>query len=425
MTSSDTPQTSPKVINALIKLISPDFSPSSLPLLLSDGLPSVSPNVDHEFASFLTAVAACHSRTQSLSRELTAKDCEARKAAVENLIPHLETFCGKFGIESTLALVGICLRQGNFFVLQDESPFLKTLLPNSIVTRMAMALCGILTLPIVFQQKFAEYPLNFEDSLTFESACESLCSLLNINPIVPRIAALDYEALDLIERRYNFPKRMLAWFVVNLSNFPIFVLEGLALREIKKIIYLKELHYKAQMENPEAEDTRPDYYDSIDFTDPLYKKSKELADKAVSMSHHNEIFEVLLFNNEKYTRMDYTYMASKERIKSSLAIEEEGLFGAKQDYYQDLARVFYYNPYDPSIWTQDQNLDPEISWLNAENRGQKKNVWEVMKRLLEKVSADDEIINGNRNGYEKITLGQLLLFVALLRVRHRIVRVGA
>eukprot|EP00826_Nyctotherus_ovalis_P047432 TRINITY_DN5454_c0_g1_i1.p1 TRINITY_DN5454_c0_g1~~TRINITY_DN5454_c0_g1_i1.p1 ORF type:complete len:426 (+),score=115.22 TRINITY_DN5454_c0_g1_i1:57-1334(+) len=425
MTSSDTPQTNSKVINALIKLISPDFSPSSLPLLLSDSLPSISPNVDHEFASFLTAVAACHSRTQSFSHEAAAKDSELRKAAVESLVPYLETFCGKFGIESTLALVGMCLRQGNFFVLQDESPFLKTLLPNAIVTRMAMALCGILTLPIVFQQKFAEYPLNFEDSLAFESACESLCNLLNLNPIVPRLAALDYKALELIEHRYGFPKRVLAWFVINLSNLPIFALEGLALREIKKMVYLKELHYRAQMENPEAEDIRPDYYDSIDFTDPLYKKPKELIDKAVSMSHHNEIFEVLLFNSEEYIRMDYAYMASKERVKSSLAIEEEGLFGAKKDYYQDLARAFYYNPYDPSIWADGQNLNLNISWLNAENRRQKKNVWEVMKRLFERVSMDDEIINGNRNGYEKITLGQLLLFVVLLRVRYRIVRLIA
>jgi len=420
--NQNTPKTDAKVINAIMKLISPDFSASSLPLLLSENLPSIAPSINSEFASFLAAVATCYNRTQSFSSEMIAKDSEARKTAVEDLTLYLECFCSKFGIDNTLALVGICLRQGNFFILEDESSFLKTLLPNSIVTRMAMALCGILTLPIEFQQKFCNYPLLFEDSLTFENSCESLCNMLNINPILPRLAALDSKALELIEKRYNFPRRAFAWFIMSLSNLPIYVLEGLALREIKKMAYLKELHYRAQMKEPDAKDTKPDYYDSIDFSDPLYKRPRDFVEKAVSLSEHNELFEVLLFNDEKYVKMDYNYVTAKERIKCSFAIkEEEGLFGEREDYYQDMARAFYFNPNDPSIWTDSQNLNLEISWLNNEHRKQKKNVWEVMKKLFEKISMDGEIINTNEKNYNKITLGQLLLFITLLRMRRRIV----
>ena len=93
------------------------------------------------------------------------------------------------------------------------------------------------------------YIIDSEATLTFESACKNLCSMFTINPIVPRLAALDETAFDFIEMKFGFPKKALASFIISLSNLPIFVLEGMALRELKKMIYIKELFYNNNNNN--------------------------------------------------------------------------------------------------------------------------------------------------------------------------------
>ncbi len=107
-------------------------------------------------------------------------------------------------------------------------------------------------------------------------------------------------------------------------------------------------------------------------------------------------------------------MVSDERV--------EELFGTKEEYYREMAEAFYCNPDDPSIWVDKETLNLEKSWLKEEDRSVKKNVWGEFKRLFKNISQDGSITNRAKHMYDSITLGQLCLFMLLIRIRRRMVR---
>ena len=142
------------------------------------------------------------------------------------------------------------------------------------------------------------------------------------------------------------------------------------------------------------------------------------------MSHLNELFEVLLFNSESYTKMDYNYLLHKDRRQGPFAVSDaraKELFGTKSEYYAEIAQTFFHSEKAVGIWKNKEELDLSISWLQPEGRKKRKNTWEVLKQLLAKLSNDVTITNRAEHNYDKITLGQLLLFVAIFRIRNRVV----
>ena len=152
----------------------------------------------------------------------------------------------------------------------------------------------------------------------------------------------------------------------------------------------------------------------------------------MSMSHLSELCEVILFNTEKFCKMNYDAFTHKDYRQGLAVIDIVGSFklsdqrvqellGSKRDYYQALARAFFLNPEDPQIWENDETLKVALSWLKSANRGTCKNVWDVIKQLLKKLSQHPNITNAARHKYDRITLGQLLLFTLLMRIRTRVV----
>lgn len=212
--SSKLIQTYSGVINALLKLSFDRFDLSSFPHLLSNEL-NVAKSINPDFVSFLAAVGRSWTSINGDKTGPLGRDSELRQQRIQELLPHLETFCKKLGLDVNIALIGLRLRQGDFFILEDKAEYLKVLLPTPRVMRSAMALSGILTLPISFNRKFGEYPANFTDVLSFESASENLCSILKINPIVPRLAALDEEALNMVESKFGFSRKAVFPFVID------------------------------------------------------------------------------------------------------------------------------------------------------------------------------------------------------------------
>ncbi len=208
--------------------------------------------------------------------------------------------------------------------------------------------------------------------------------------------------------------------MVSLASLPLFVLEGLALREIKKMLFLKQLECERRVHGapiPEA-----DFYDSIDFGSHVYFNPRDRVNQTASLSPINELFEVLLFNCEDYMRMQYEHVVQP---KTSFVVPERAaahLFGGKQEYYRDMAESFFVDPNDPAIWKPNGELDLSLSWLDVESRRKKQNVWQVIKQLLRAMSEEPSITNAADHGYDKITLGQIVLFVTLLRIRKRMVQ---
>lgn len=421
MKASYPSQPTSSTLNALFKITSDSFSLSAFSALLSKELSSLSSSMDPDFACLVAGLARSWSQIQCNKTADLTRESEARKQRISELLPYLEIFCTKFGIDKTLALIGVCLRQGDFFILEDEAQFLTPILPSSRVIRAAMGLCGILTLPVSFKRKFNEYPETFDDQLSFESSCENICQILKVNPIVPRLANLDNEALKLVETKFGFSSKAMAWFIVTLINLPLFVLEGMAVRELKKMIYLKEL--ECELSNSQQPQPEVDYYDSLDFSDQLYDNPQAHASLPVSLSHFNELFEVLLFNNRTYTKMNYGNITSKECRQGSYACDDakvKEIFGTQEEYYKDMAKAFYHNPNDPTIWSDKNELNFNLTWLNMSDRKKRKNTWEEIKKVLRKISNDPLITNKEKAGYSKITIGQLILFTTLMKIRQRV-----
>jgi len=90
------------------------------------------------------------------------------------------------------------------------------------------------------------------------------------------------------------------------------------------------------------------------------------------------------------------------------------------EYYKELSKVFYKKPEDPKNWLNDETLNLSYNWIYKEEREIRNNSWEVIKKLLEKISSDTEITN-NTNGkkYDNIRLDQLCLFIIMMKIRTR------
>eukprot|EP01022_Parablepharisma_sp_SALTPOND_P003655 TRINITY_DN114_c0_g1_i2.p1 TRINITY_DN114_c0_g1~~TRINITY_DN114_c0_g1_i2.p1 ORF type:complete len:1555 (+),score=215.65 TRINITY_DN114_c0_g1_i2:2808-7472(+) len=168
---------------------------------------SVIQHVDISFLQFLLALTNSWSSLQSPLNMPLYRGSEKRTSAIEDLKRYLTPVCKRLFIDPELALIAIRIRQGDFYIIEDYQNYLNILLPNENVRKFAMGVCGVLTLPVKFNREFNEYPDQFNHALTFEGACEMLCELLNINPIVPRIMMFDDNTLNMIEERFGMSKK--------------------------------------------------------------------------------------------------------------------------------------------------------------------------------------------------------------------------
>ena len=197
-----------EVINSLLELTSDNLDYGQLEALVGERL-NLAKTTHVDLIAFVVALARSLKsiREAALSADSIGIESPVRKKAIAELLPLLKEFCGKCAIDTKLALVGIRLRQGDFFILEDEKAELAPLLPSAATLKATMALCGLLTLPMGFKRPFGQYPKSFTQALSFESASESLCDLFHINPIVPRLAALDEGALRLVQEQFGFSRK--------------------------------------------------------------------------------------------------------------------------------------------------------------------------------------------------------------------------
>ncbi len=164
-------------------------------------------HADIGFLQFLLSITNSYATLQSVGTPPMYRDTERRHVEIENLKKYMTPVCKRLAIDPDLALIGVRLRQGDFYIIEDYADYLSILLPSENIRKMAMGITGMLTLPITFKRSFGTYPEEFKADLSFESACEMICDMLNINPIVPRMMMLDDVALNLIESKYGFSRK--------------------------------------------------------------------------------------------------------------------------------------------------------------------------------------------------------------------------
>ena len=164
-------------------------------------------HVDFTFVTYLISLYQSYLYLHLPTKHAIYAESENRIIPLEALSESMKPICKELCLEHEFALIATRLRQGDIFIIQDHQDHLITLLPCENLRKLTMGICGILTLPIKFDRKFHDYPNEFHPSISFESSCEIICEMLNINPIVPRIMMLDNEALDLVEKLFHFPKK--------------------------------------------------------------------------------------------------------------------------------------------------------------------------------------------------------------------------
>ena len=171
-------------------------------------------HVDLKFITFLISLFQSYLSLQVPYDKPLYRESEHRLIPLEHLMECLKPVCKQFNLDYELALIAIRIRQGDIFIIEDRQDYIHTLLPSENLRKFTMGVCGTLTLPIRFERKFEHYPDSFHHQATFESSCEILCEMLNINPIVPRIMMLDDEALDIVETKFGFPKKAVSLYTM-------------------------------------------------------------------------------------------------------------------------------------------------------------------------------------------------------------------
>ena len=101
-----------------------------------------------------------------------------------------------------------------------------------------MGLCGILRCPVQWHTPLNKYPDRFQFPVNFEGAVEQLADSLLFNPLVFRLATFDKVLLDHIEKKYNIPKQCMIAFIVSLCNLPLYIVNYIFERDIRKRVTL-------------------------------------------------------------------------------------------------------------------------------------------------------------------------------------------
>ena len=175
---------------------------------------NVMQHMDQGFLMLLLSITNSWSSIRTVTD--TPMNCESQKRHqdIETLQKTLKPVCKRLLIDPDLALVGVRLRQGDFYIIDDYKDYLHILLPTDEVRKMAMGVCGILTHPARFTRNLWEYPDKFEHEISFEGATEMLCELFNINPMVARMTMMDKAALNEIETTFKISKKTVKRFSV-------------------------------------------------------------------------------------------------------------------------------------------------------------------------------------------------------------------
>jgi len=347
----------PEVIESLLLLTFTAFDKDSMiPFFVKLG---ILPHIDPAFAKFMLINASNYLQLQIPSGNAYYKESKRRKQDVNECKKYIDSICKKLNIDKNIALIGTRLRQGDFYIIEDYQLYLQPLLASVNARKLAMGICGCMTLPIKFEHKFDCYPDTWDHKTTYEGSCEMLCELMNINPIIPRIVQLDEETLKLLEENFSIPRQIIAWLIISLYNFSSPTLDALAIYSFKKRIHFKKLQLEGQLKTKLEEEklaeeygrtmtdpfnvtgdisiTQKDdstrlfkrsksikknretfiYYDNgIDFNSLEYENLEDLMNSDESVSVLNEILEVLLFNDKQMCSMDYDILSGKDGIKS-------------------------------------------------------------------------------------------------------------
>ena len=162
--------------------------------------------VEENFLKALMAISKSYRIGKMLEKGEVSKLSNERKQGISELQTYATPFFKMIDLNPNLAIIGIRLREGDFYILEDYKQYIQKLLPTPQTLKITQAMCGVLATPIKFFNPPNNLSNQFKYKESFEGALELMADVLGINPIVARIASFDKETYHYLEEKHGIPK---------------------------------------------------------------------------------------------------------------------------------------------------------------------------------------------------------------------------
>ena len=189
----------PDIIESLVRLSFNKAKYEDIPEIL--GRLGLKGCVDEEFMLMLIAIASGQYMLPQGNEPAIPSTAPLRTELHNNLHKHVRPMCKRLRIDEDIAELAISLRQGDFYFLEDHYYLVKSLLPSPMIRDVCMACCGLVSLKVEYQHSCGVVVSSARSRLSFQGACELLCGLLHMDPIVPELVTFNEGAYSSMVRR--------------------------------------------------------------------------------------------------------------------------------------------------------------------------------------------------------------------------------
>ena len=164
------------------------------------------------------------------------------------------------------------------------------------------------------------------------------------------------------------------------------------------------------------------------FEDAMYSNlDKSNPGNKISLRHTDEMIECYVYNDFNWMAFTYSDIMSNKRRMRNFQVDDEmatEIIGPKAAFEKGIAKAFFKRPNSPELWKKDRGhrefVGGQFCWHKDENRGNAKNVWHELKKLLGKLSRDPKITGGKFHEYDTINVAHLLVFCNLIGFKIRV-----
>ena len=163
--------------------------------------------MDLTFVKALLSISKGYTVTRYFEKKDISKESKIREKINKDIVKYGAPLFKMINMDPDVALLSIRLKQGDFYIIEDMEEFLRPILPTSKIRKLTMGVLGMITCPVHYDNEMNAYPQTFKKKVTYEGALELVSDVLDLDPIVSRLATFDYDAYDAIESKLKFPKQ--------------------------------------------------------------------------------------------------------------------------------------------------------------------------------------------------------------------------
>ncbi len=156
--------------------------------------------IDEEFMLALIAIASGQYILPRGDVPAIPSNDHSRENVHIDLHKYLRPLCARLRVDEDVAEFTINLHQGDFYFIEDRDYLIRSMLPSETIRRLCMACCGMSALRPECEYSGGIDAGSQQGRLSFQGACDILCDVLHIDPVVPELVTFN-------ENSYNYANR--------------------------------------------------------------------------------------------------------------------------------------------------------------------------------------------------------------------------